>query len=241
MRSRSGILAFALAAALGLAGLAVSAARGQRWTAFSLRVPAQHFATLLQPGEQACQTPVTVSAPTGGLQAWLYSGPVPGPSLGVNVSDARNGELLAVGRIPPTHRETTPPSGFPTPISRQTRFDAAVPSGKRITVCFLNLGTSAMALLGARPSPTSGALTSPARSRGSAIALVFLRPHAQSLFSMLPTVFRRAMLFRPTWVGAWTFWLLGCALLGAFALAAVAIARAGAADEDDARRMAGPP
>lgn len=229
MSRRSGVLAFALAAGLGFAGLAVSAARGQRWTAFSLRVPAQRFATLLQPGVQACQTPVRVSAPTGGLEAWLYSGSAPGPALGVSVSDARNGKLFAVGRIPPTPRETTPPSSFPTPISREARFDATVPAGRRITVCFLNLGTTAMALMGGHPSATSGTLTT---SRGSAIALVFLRPHTQSLFSMLPTVFRRAMLFRPTWVGAWTFWLLAGALLGAFAMAALAIARAPATDAE---------
>ena len=54
----------------------------------------------------------------------------------------------------------------------------------------------------------------------------------QSLFSMLPTIFRRAMLFRPTWVGAWTFWLLAAAVLGAFALGAVAVARASSADAE---------
>jgi hypothetical protein len=230
MRKRSGILAFALAAGLGLAGLAVSAAHGQRFTAFSVRVAARGFAVLLQPRQQACQSPVMVSAPTGGVEVWLYSGPVPGPEVGVTVGDARGRGLLAVGRIPPTPRETTPPKGFPTPISRSTRFDATVPAGKRITLCFLNLGTTAVALLGSGPSATSGAL--PAKSGGQAIALLFLRPHAQSLFSMLPTVFRRAMLFRPTWVGAWTFWVLAAALLGAFAVGALAVARASAADAE---------
>lgn len=232
MRSRSGVLAFALAAGLGLAGLAVSAARAQRFTAFSLRVPARVFAVLLQPDQQACQTPIMVTTPTGGLEAWIYSGPVPGPAVGVTVTDARNGSLLAVGRIPPSHRETTPPSGFPTSISTRTRFDATVPAGKTITVCFLNIGTTAVALMGSEPSTISGALTSPAQYRGNAIALLFLRPHAQSLFSMLPTIFRRAMLFRPTWVGAWTFWLLAAAVLGAFALGAVAVARASSADAE---------
>jgi hypothetical protein len=231
MSKRSGILAFALAAGLGLAGLAVSAAHGQRFTAFSVRVAARGFAVLLQPRQQACQTPVMVSAPTGGVEVWLYSGPVPGPEVGVTVSDARGGGLLAVGGIPPTPPETTPPKGFPSPISRSTRFDATVPAGKRIMICFQNLGKTAVALMGSGgPSDTSGAITSPAQSRGQAIALLFLRPHPQSLFSMLPTVFRRAELFRPTWVGAWTFWLLACALLGSFALGAVAIARASAAD-----------
>jgi hypothetical protein len=232
MSSRNGVIAFALVAGLGLAGLAVSAAQGQRWTAFSLRVPAREFAVLLQPDQQACQTPVIVTAPVGGFQAWIYSGPVPGPAVGVTVSDARDGKLLALGRISPSQRETTPPSGFPTSISTQTRFDATVPAGKRVTVCFLNLGTTALALMGAGPSANSGALTSPAQYRGNAISLLFLRPHPQSLFSMLPTVFRRAALFRPRWVGHWTFWLLAGALLGSFALGALAVARASAADAE---------
>lgn len=232
MRRRSGVLAFALAAGLGLAGLAVSAARGQRFTAFSVRVPARGFAVLLQPGQQACQKPVIVSSPTGGVEVWLYSGPVPGPAVGVTVSDAR-GELLALGRIPPSNRETTPPKGFPSPISLQTRFDATVPAGKRVMICFLNLGKTAVALMGSgRPSATSGAIALPSQSHGNAISLLFLRPQPQSLFSMLPTIFRRAMLFRPTWVGAWTFWLLAAAVLGAFALGAVAVARASSADAE---------
>lgn len=233
MRRRSGILAFAVAAGLGLAGLAVSAARGQRWTAFSVQVPARGFAVLLQPGQQACQKPVIVSSPTGGVEVWVYSGPVPGPALGVTVSDARDGELLALGHISASHRETTPPNGFPSPISTRTRFDATVPAGKRITLCFLNLGSTAVALMGSGgPSATSGAIALPSQSHGNAISLLFLRPHSQSLFSMLPTVFRRAMLFRPTWVGAWTFWLLAAALLGSFALGALAVARASAADAE---------
>jgi len=233
VRIRRGVLAFVLASGLGLAGLAVSAAWGKRWTAFSVRVPASGFAVLLQPNQQACQTPVKVSTSTGGFETWIYSGSVPGPALGVTVTDARNGKLLAVGRIPPSDRETTPPSGFPSPISTRTRFNATVPAGKRITVCFLNLGTTAVALMGSGgPSDTSGAITVPATSHGQAISLLFLRPHPQSLFSMLPTVFRRAMLFRPTWVGAWTFWLLAGALLGSFALGALAIARASAADAE---------
>jgi hypothetical protein len=32
------------------------------------------------------------------------------------------------------------------------------------------------------------------------------------MFSLLPTIFSRAALFRPGWVGAWTFWALLVAL-----------------------------
>ena len=51
-----------------------------------------------------------------------------------------------------------------------------------------------------------------------------------TLLSDIPTVFERAALFRPGWVGVWTFWLLAAALLGAFPLAALALTRAIDAD-----------
>jgi hypothetical protein len=65
----------------------------------------------------------------------------------------------------------------------------------------------------------------------SALALLFLREHPRSLLSLVPTIFRRASLFRPGWVGPWTYWLLSAALLGAFGLAGVAVTRAARSDE----------
>ncbi len=232
MRWRNGVLAFALVGGLGLAGLAVSAARGQQWTAFSVKVAARGYAVIIQPGQEACQAPVVISARVGGVEVWAHPGTLPGPLLGVTVSDARDHKLLAVGRISPGYRETAPPQGYPTPDALRTRFDATVPAGKRIELCFLNVGPNPVGLLGSGPSGTSGTLTTPAQSPPQAISLLFLRPASQSLFSMLPTIFRRAMLFRPTWVGAWTFWLLLVALLGSFGVGALAIARASAADAE---------
>jgi len=46
------------------------------------------------------------------------------------------------------------------------------------------------------------------------VALELVRAPERSLLSEVPDMFERASLFRPGWMGAWTFWLL---------LAAVAI------------------
>ena len=88
-----------------------------------------------------------------------------------------------------------------------------------------------MTLLGAPPDDISGTLRLGRRSTGHALSLVFIGARSQSLFSVLPTAFRRASLFKPSWVGAWTFWLLGAAILGAFALGGLAVSRASRADE----------
>jgi hypothetical protein len=69
----------------------------------------------------------------------------------------------------------------------------------------------------------SGTLSGASRSPGRAATMVFLRPRSISLLSALPTVFHRAALFRPDWVGAWTFWLLLLAVVAAFPLTAIAI------------------
>ena len=57
-----------------------------------------------------------------------------------------------------------------------------------------------------------------------ALALVFTAPHPASVISLIPTIFRRAALFHPAWMGAWVFWaLLGAMLAGAILLLATLV------------------
>jgi hypothetical protein len=49
--------------------------------------------------------------------------------------------------------------------------------------------------------------------------------------SQLPTAFRRASLFRPTWVGVWTYWALLAGLLVAVAACGAALIAAARTDE----------
>ena len=55
------------------------------------------------------------------------------------------------------------------------------------------------------------------------LSLVMLPAHPRSLLSMVPTAFARAALFKASWVGTWTFWVLAAALLAGFAVAAAAV------------------
>ena len=73
---------------------------------------------------------------------------------------------------------------------------------------------------------TSGLLTVNGQHTLMAASLLFLRAHAPSLLSQAPTMFRRASLFRPRWVGEWTLWVLAFALLVTFPIAGLAVAKA---------------
>ena len=59
---------------------------------------------------------------------------------------------------------------------------------------------------------------------GMQFALVLT--HRVTLLGSLSTAFSRAAIFRPDWVGAWTFWLLLALLACTLPLAGVAIVRA---------------
>ena len=67
--------------------------------------------------------------------------------------------------------------------------------------------------------PTSGALTLSGKPSNLALAMIFSAPRSRSLIALLPTVFARAALFHPGWMGAWTFWALLVGLLVAAASA----------------------
>jgi hypothetical protein len=230
MSRRAGAISLAVVTAIGLVGLGASAARSQRWTSFTLRIRARDIVTTVLPRRQICQTPVSVLASAGGIEAWAWPTAQPAPRLIVLVLDRRGHKVLATGQLPSGYAEVPPPRGYPSPVSLRARLSRTLSSNQRVTICLLNAGKTPVSLLGSTPNRVSGTLSSEGKSTGSALALLFLRPHSQSLFSMLPAIFRRASLFRPGWVGAWTFWLLAAAMLGAFGLGAVAVAKATEAD-----------
>src|SRR5206468_5663138 len=66
------------------------------------------------------------------------------------------------------------------------------------------------------------------------IALVIPRPKPKSVLALVPEMFRRAALFRPGFVGAWTYWVLAALILiAAPLLLARAMASADAEEESE--------
>jgi hypothetical protein len=218
MSARAGVIAVALVAVLGIAGLLLAAGSDGRSTAFSLDIPPADAAAVLHPGQTVCQGPLTASAAFGSLTPWITPVSGGGAAISLTVQDALTNRTVATGDI----------AAYPGPISPLVGLSRAVPSGQRVRICLRSRGPGVVELLGALPASDAlaaddGSATGVGRA---AIALLFFRPHPRSLLSMVPTIFARASLFRPSWVGPWTYWLLTAAFLGAFVLAGFAVMRA---------------
>jgi len=228
--AHSAVIAFALAAILGVSGLILAGATDQRSTAFALDVTKGGAVVPLDRGQKACQGPIAVTAAFAGVEIWVAPVPPPGVNVRVSAYDAADGKVLASGAG--SVRSVAPS----TPSFRLAH---TVGSGAPVYICLTNRGPQQLGMLGAPPHVGSGLLTVDGRPTGSplALAMVLLDAHPSSLLSSLPRSFRRAALFRPGWVGAWTFWLLLALVLAAFPLAAVAAGLATRADRDgDGRR-----
>ena len=237
MRARAGVIAVTLVAALGIAALLVAAERDGRSTAFSLDIPPSDAATTLHKGQATCQGPLTATVAFGSVTPWIYpsetSGviphePIPGASIDLTVRDAVTNATLAGGTIA---------GGYVAPIAPTVALDRPIPSGRRIRVCLRSRGPGTVDLMGATPRDKALAEDDGTASGSghAALALLFKRQHPRSLLSLVPTIFGRASLFRPGWVGPWAYWLLSAALLCAFGLAAAAVFWAVRSDATSAR------
>ncbi|MDQ6835773.1 MAG: hypothetical protein M3016_06255 [Actinomycetota bacterium] len=229
---RTAALTFAIVLALGVAGLVGAGLTDQRRIAFSAQVPVSNPVAILKPGQSVCQGPISVPAAFDGITAWLPVQPAPSPTTSLTAT-------------------VTPSAGGGRPASTALRisagvgralvwlhgvFPATIASGRAATLCLTATRGGSIHLMGGSATDSSGRLTgrppgilTTAPTSPTALSLVFLR-HPRSLVSMVPTVLTRAALFRPTWMGAWTYWLLLAGLLGATGLLAVALARAADAD-----------
>jgi hypothetical protein len=228
MSARAGVIAVAVVAVLGVAALLLAAGSDGRSTAFSLDIPPGGPVATLHRGQKVCQGPFTATATFGSVTPWITpvvaagaapTSPANGAAIALTVRDAVTNATLATGDIA---------AGYRDPIAPSVALTRAILSGQRVRVCLQSRGPGVVAVLGAMPvnqalAADDGTATG---SGQAAIALLFSRPHPRSLLSMVPTIFGRASLFRPGWVGPWTYWVLTAAFLGTFALGGFAVARA---------------
>lgn len=221
--------AFAGALVLVAAGLIVGGLSDRQRTAFSVDVPAGGPVARLTAGRRFCQGPIAVPRAFSGVRVWIV--PTTSHPASVTVSVRRTGpdavrvagQLgIPVGVVPGAL--ASPAAGFSRPVS----------SGGPVQLC-LRSGTGApLYLIGAQPTSGSG-LISPSPPAGpGAASLVFLAPRSRSVLGLVPTMMARAALFRPTWMGAWTYWVLLAGLVAAvLLLGASVVATARAEAESD--------
>jgi hypothetical protein len=214
---------FLLVLVAGLVLLLVLALADRR--GFSLDVPSDSQ-VLVRPGEERCSG--IIRPPGAGadrVRFWARaSEPGPLPPIVVFVRRSRTAQTLADGTAAPG-----------PPGARSVHLRGSVAGSRKVTACFLNAGARPAILT---PRPGTATRVTVERSDGLAdyadIGLELGRSDDRSLLALLPDVFERASLFRPGWVGAWTYWLLLVALvIGVPLLLSRALASASEEDGDD--------
>ncbi|MBV9212733.1 MAG: hypothetical protein JOZ25_03705 [Actinobacteria bacterium] len=164
-------------------------------------------------GTVACQKHIHVEAPFDEIVMQLVAFP-PEPRISVTVRSAADGRALARGDVP---RGVA--GGWQHVATPTVSLSRGIPAGRIVDVCIRSVGRLPVGLFGS-PHVTAGsshaAVISPhgvERATGTDIRLVFARRRTRSVLSMVPAMVRRAALFKPGFIGAWTYWVLLAALL----------------------------
>ncbi|MFZ0043717.1 MAG: hypothetical protein WAK93_20580 [Solirubrobacteraceae bacterium] len=126
-----------------------------------------------------------------------------------------------------------------TPTALTAGLASAVPNRSSVSVCVTNEGPHPFSLHGSFPVRPGVVMKTPGQTASAEFSLVMLDRSPESLLASLGTAFSRASLFRPSWVGAWTFWVLTFALVATIAAGAIAI-RAAANIDQPAESPQGP-
>jgi hypothetical protein len=204
-------------AVIAVAVLLVSGALHRNVREYSLRVPNQEPVALLYPSHRVCEGPVSSPRMFTGVAIW--GGPAVGVSaVRVTVAPAGVDRRLASG----TSRMTAAGEHLVTlthPVAANTRVRICVRS---------TLNT--FSLDGATASDPGVVMTG--HGHDLAFSLALENDH-HSLLGALPVAFGRASLFKLSWLGSWTFWILAIALLASFAVAIAAVASAAREDAGD--------
>jgi hypothetical protein len=218
--SRRTVVVFALTLGAGLGLLTWLGSREESVRAYSLGVPFDRQAASVSPNRGACEGPMQIPAEFGGVRAFAHT--TGGrATLDLSVLESRTRRVLARGR-------SEVPSSFTPVTATLTR---AVAAGQRVTVCLTVGGPGRILLNGSNRSTGSIPLRVAGKPVSHEVSLVFLASRRRSLLSQIPTMFARASLFRPGWVGAWSFWALAVLLLFAAVALVIAVSRAALEDE----------
>jgi hypothetical protein len=223
---RGAVRTFLLVLAAGFALLVVIGLADRR--GFRLRVPSDSQVAVA-PGQERCSS--IIRPPAAGadrVRFWARgTGPGPAPTIVVFVRRSRTAQTLADGTA------LAGPAG-----PRTVRLNGSVAGSRKVVVCFLGAGTAPAVIL---PPPGTPTRVTVERSDGLAdyadVGLELSRSDDRSLLALLPEVFDRTSLFRPGWVGAWTYWLLLVTLvIGVPVLLSRALASASEEDDPDSSR-----
>lgn len=202
--------------AVAVAALLIAGSRHVTVRTASADAPNQLTIATLRPGHAVCEGPITSQASSRSVGIW-------GSAV------ASTARLKVAVKDPSTHETVT--SGSLQAGAQQGEWTARltrnVPGDHPVQIC-LTSDAGAFSLMGSAVSEPGVSVTGiPA---GQRFSLVLLSDHNRSLLGSLSLAFSRASLWRLSWVGAWTFWVLAIAVLMAFGLVVAAVVSA--ADDD---------
>jgi hypothetical protein len=232
------VLTMAVVVTVGVLALALHGATAKRPFAQTLGVSVATSVAPLRPGDEACQGPIALASTTSAITFNPGTPKAePGPRIDVSVRAAGTRRVLATATVP---------QGF-DPRIPQTVHTAPVPKDTFVDVCFRNASRRGTALLfgdqytgvygsgiaGVNPTITTSSAKLNGNDLAGDIAVVFPYAHPRSETSLLPAMFERASLWRPSWVGPWVYWtLLALLVIGAPVLLTRALLSAVRADAE---------
>jgi hypothetical protein len=171
----------------------------------------------LRPGDPpVCQTNVLVPRDTGGVRALARTSDHSRPTIKATLRDSRGRLLRTAGASAANGSE---------PVLEFSPVEQTV-SG--VTLCLRAHGGQ-VAIAG-QPDPFAdnvSALRLGRNELGADLSVDFVERGERSLLNEVPAVFHRASLFRPGWVGAWTFYALAVLALGLVLAAILVVALPG--------------
>ncbi len=184
----------------------------------------KQLTTLTPANGPLCITGVSVPEGTQAVRMYLLTYERDGVRMTMTAKNAA-GKILG---------ESSPP---PFDDGNEVAFDLPTGDRKDLTLCFRT--ASAPVVI---PGEANGNLTSQVATLGGKtvpgdVALAYVSGEKRSAASLTPTIFERASLFRPAWVGAWTYWLGALAALALIACGWLLLLRAGRLSSWPPRRM----
>jgi hypothetical protein len=208
----AGLLAFVVVILLVVAGLVRIPVR-----TFALRVQDSTSIGGISGGRVACEGPIR--SPTAARGVGIFGAPNTSRPTTLSATVRTDGDrILATGHSTASSNDT----------QQQIPLDRQLPANRPVRICIRATPGSFSLLGGAAQAPGVSASGVAAATQFS---LVLTRP--ATFFDGLQTAFSRAAIFRPDWIGAWTFWLLLAVLACALAVAAIAVIAATREDDPE--------
>jgi hypothetical protein len=192
----------------------------------------------LRAGHEGCQGPIGLIDRTASVEFNPGTPHAePGPAVATLIRDVPSTHVVSRGLLR---------AGFDPRRPQTVKLAPALPANAVVQVCFRNMGpgqvllfgdiafgTSKIGFVGVHPTiVTSSASLDGKDMPGHDIAIVFPRSKPKSMLALVPEMFMRASLFRPGWLGAWTYWALAALVLLATPLL-LARAASSAVDGDE--------